>query len=99
MKILVRYIANKYTRTKYRLEVIDRRYKLFSCGAPLLLLMSFTISIGTFLLDLQYKIRNTREQNINIRESKLLEEKDKLLKILRDYDCNDYENIPIKRDE
>ncbi|CDU17698.1 hypothetical protein YYC_02464 [Plasmodium yoelii 17X] len=98
MKKIINYITNKYIRTKYRLGVIDRRYKLFSCGAPLVLLMSFTISIGTFLIDLQYKIKNSREQNINIRENKLLEEKNKLLKILTDYDCNDYENIPIKRE-
>ncbi|SBS96134.1 conserved Plasmodium protein, unknown function [Plasmodium malariae] len=98
MKILGNYVQKKFTRTKHRLGVIDRRYKLFSSGIPLLLLMSLTISIGTFLIDLQYKIRNKREENINIREIKLIEEKNKLMKILKDYDCNNYENIPIKRE-
>ncbi|CRG96845.1 conserved Plasmodium protein, unknown function [Plasmodium gallinaceum] len=98
MKLLINYVKKKFIRTKYRLEVIDKRYKLFSCGIPLVLLMTLTISLGTYLIDLQYKIRNKREQNINIREIKLLEEKSKLLKILRDYDCNNYENIPIKKE-
>ncbi|GAB65869.1 hypothetical protein PCYB_073710 [Plasmodium cynomolgi strain B] len=84
MRALTSYFVKKYERTKYRLEVIERRYKLFSCG--------------TFLIDLQYRIRNTRQQNINIRENKLMEEKNKLLKILRDYECVNYENVPIKRD-
>ncbi|KYO00275.1 hypothetical protein PGSY75_0929800 [Plasmodium gaboni] len=98
MNILRNYVKKKYIRTKYRLGVIDRRYKLFSSGIPLVLLMSLTISIGTFLIDFQYMIRNKREQNINIRENKLAEEKNKLLKILSDYDCNNYENIPIKKE-
>lgn len=98
MRALISYFVKKCERTKYRLEVIERRYKLFSCGVPMVLLMSLTISIGTFLIDLQYRIRNTRQQNINIRENKLMEEKNKLLKILRDYDCVNYENVPIKRD-
>ncbi|GAW80361.1 hypothetical protein, conserved [Plasmodium gonderi] len=98
MKILTNYITKKFERTKYRLQVIERRYKLFSCGAPMVLLMSLTISIGTFLIDLQYRIRNVRQENINIRENKLIEEKNKLLKILKDYDCVNYENIPIKRE-
>ncbi|CRG99509.1 conserved Plasmodium protein, unknown function [Plasmodium relictum] len=98
MKILINYVKKKIIRTKYRLGVIDKRYKLFSCGIPLVLLMTLTISLGTYLIDLQYKIRNKREQNINIRENKLLEEKSKLLKILKDYDCNNYENIPIKKE-
>ncbi|KJP85533.1 hypothetical protein AK88_04842 [Plasmodium fragile] len=93
MTALTNYFMKKYERTKYRLEVIERRYKLFSCGVPMVLLMSLTISIGTFLIDLQYKIRNTRQQNINMRENKLMEEKNKLLKILRDYDCVNYENV------
>ncbi|EUD68119.1 hypothetical protein C922_01731 [Plasmodium inui San Antonio 1] len=93
MRALISYFVKKCERTKYRLEVIERRYKLFSCGVPMVLLMSLTISIGTFLIDLQYRIRNTRQQNINIRENKLMEEKNKLLKILRDYDCVNYENV------
>ncbi|EDL45109.1 hypothetical protein PVIIG_02612 [Plasmodium vivax India VII] len=93
MRALLNYFVKKCERTKYRLEVIERRYKLFSCGVPMVLLMSLTISIGTFLIDLQYRIRNTRQQNINIRENKLMEEKNKLLKILSDYDCVDYENM------